>query len=585
VATVSPAATEVCGNGVDDNCSNAVDDNPTQASWVSWYRDDDNDGYGQTANAVSACAAINGRVATGGDCNDQDSGINPGASEVCTGGIDEDCDNSTDCDDSNCYLSNSCSSNSIENNHTQCNNGIDDDGDGFIDCYDCDCSYLTTLCNGYQCQGGYSGGSSTSENTDSTCSDNSDNDTDGLIDCCDPDCGSTTWCNTAPPQGGAGSCNSTGYEVCLNTGLSEDNDIAADCNDSDCHDVFTPACVSTTTADSLTGNLAADDELFGGDCGGMHTCVLAMDLNAITTPVCWGDDSKGQSTIPTSLSLVSGEEYAGIATGGLHTCVAINDTISYTSRVECWGDNSLAQSAGIQIMGPSIEGITAGVAHTCVLTSMGEVRCWGDSTHGAATPPTGGNSYFSSIDAGGYHTCGILSHSASDPNGIVCWGRNDVLQAGSDTPHEFDYVAAGDLHTCGVTSSSDVNHPDTVLCWGNDTYGQTSNKPMATATVDYDRITSSGHHTCVEILDADGNGNSSLECWGWGDPGGNGTHDNQTNTASTAHPTVSGGTYLGFCAGGRHTFSAGHDGTNNVYGFAGDTSSGQNRCSNTITCP
>jgi hypothetical protein len=570
LASVSPAATEVCGNGVDDDCNTLVDDNSTNLIW--WYRDSDGDGYGLTAEAIRRCPIQSGYSTTGGDCNDAANGVNPGATEICNNNTDDDCDNSTDCDDSDC--SSSCPSGGSETTFTLCNDGNDNDGDGYIDCYDCGCSHLSPLCVGFTCLGG---GNSGSENTDALCANGGDDDGDGDIDCCDNDCVDTTYCVT-----GAGTCSivSTAYEVCTGTGHDEDSANGADCNDPTCNDVFTPSCTSGTTANTVIGGLTTVYEFDGVDCGGMHTCVLGRDSTAddtatttadtTTIPMCWGDDSKGQSTIPTALSLTEDEEYVGIATGGLHTCVAINNTQTNNSHVVCWGDNAKGQSAAQAYPSTMIYAITAGVAHTCVLLDSGTVRCWGDSTYGATTPPTGNNSSFVSIDAGGYHTCGILDMSF----GIKCWGRDDQAQSGSDLNHAFDYVAAGDLHTCGVTNGNRV------ICWGNDDYHQTTNKPATTA-VSHGRISSSGHHTCVEIQNANGNGDSSLECWGWGDAG---TGNNQTDTTVTAHPQVT-GPYDGFCAGGRHTFFMGSDGNSKLYGFSGDTSSGQNQCSANQTCP
>lgn len=42
------------------------------------------------------------------DCNDADPAINPDAAEICTGGVDEDCDGATDCADSDCSADAAC---------------------------------------------------------------------------------------------------------------------------------------------------------------------------------------------------------------------------------------------------------------------------------------------------------------------------------------------------------------------------------------------------------------------------------------------------------------------------------------------
>jgi hypothetical protein len=60
---------------------------------------------------------------------------------VCTDGVDDDCDGTTDCDDVDCASSSSCSSchPTPESNDTACSNGVDDDCDGVVDCRDTDC--------------------------------------------------------------------------------------------------------------------------------------------------------------------------------------------------------------------------------------------------------------------------------------------------------------------------------------------------------------------------------------------------------------------------------------------------------------
>ena len=88
-ASVSPAATELC-DSIDNNCDGLTDD-PTSADASTWYTDSDADGYGEDATAEPACAPPTDAVAIGGDCDDHDDDVSPGAPEVCNG-IDDDCD-------------------------------------------------------------------------------------------------------------------------------------------------------------------------------------------------------------------------------------------------------------------------------------------------------------------------------------------------------------------------------------------------------------------------------------------------------------------------------------------------------------
>jgi len=133
-AGINPAAIDVCENGIDEDC----DGTDLLCSCLS--TDGDGDGYGTGL----ACNPV--------DCDDGNSQINPGATEVCdgvdnncAGGIDEgfDVDNdgfttcSGDCNDNNASISPNATEvcDGVDNN---CANGVDEgfdnDNDGWTSC-------------------------------------------------------------------------------------------------------------------------------------------------------------------------------------------------------------------------------------------------------------------------------------------------------------------------------------------------------------------------------------------------------------------------------------------------------------------
>jgi len=88
-AGVNPAATEIAGNGVDENCDG------TDAA--TCFVDNDDDGFGSSATISSADGDCTdpGESDVGGDCDDTDTMAYPGAAETTGDGIDQDC-NGTD---------------------------------------------------------------------------------------------------------------------------------------------------------------------------------------------------------------------------------------------------------------------------------------------------------------------------------------------------------------------------------------------------------------------------------------------------------------------------------------------------------
>ena len=93
VLSINPDGTEVCNNS-DDDCD-GTKDNPGSLGCESHFMDLDNDGYGSN-QGTCICWPNNMYTTTnGGDCNEQDPAIHPGAMEACDG-IDNNCDGNID---------------------------------------------------------------------------------------------------------------------------------------------------------------------------------------------------------------------------------------------------------------------------------------------------------------------------------------------------------------------------------------------------------------------------------------------------------------------------------------------------------
>lgn len=194
--------------------------------------DDDNDG----AQSI-ACG--------GKDCADNDPSRRPGAREVCTNKLDDDCNGLVDCADPACKGQPGCVCGPLE----LCGNDADDDCNGFTDCADTACRNQP----GCNCS------------ANEVCNNNFDDDCDGTTDCDDPSCDGTPACGCNRP------------EICDN-GRDENCNGLFDCDDPAC--ASQQSCRCRETPESCTND--ADD-----DCDGLVDCV-DPDCKGVGSCACTG---------------------------------------------------------------------------------------------------------------------------------------------------------------------------------------------------------------------------------------------------------------------------------------------------------
>ncbi|ETW04783.1 hypothetical protein H310_03922 [Aphanomyces invadans] len=99
------------------------------------------------------------------------------------------------------------------------------------------------------------------------------------------------------------------------------------------------------------------------------------------------------------------------------------------------------------------------------------------------------------VSAGIEHTCAIHSVSTVDFGGkVVCWGDNTLGQS-SPPDVEFIQVSSGRFHTCGVTLD------ETIECWGDPNHAQS---PAGL----FVQVSCGDFHSCGVLKDG------TLSCWG-----------------------------------------------------------------------
>ena len=182
--------------------------------------------------------------------------------------------------------------------------------------------------------------------------------------------------------------------------------------------------------------------------GGWHSLALTSD----GTVVAWGNNSYGQSTVPSGLSGM-----VAIAAEDVHSLALKSD-----GTVVAWGDNYRGQStvpSGLS----GVVAIAAGGRHSLAMKSDGTVVAWGNNWDSQSTVPSGLSGVVA-VAAGGWHNLALKSDGT-----VVAWGDN--YRGQSTVPSGLSGVvaiAAGGEHSLALKSDG------TVVAWGDNRYGQST---------------------------------------------------------------------------------------------------------------
>jgi alpha-tubulin suppressor-like RCC1 family protein len=452
---------ESCEGSADEDCDGAVDEGCSCTEGAS---------RPCTGPSEGACSAGT-QACRGGAWTSCEGAVGPVA-EVCSNGVDDDCDGISD-DPSFC----SCSP-----VPEVCGNGVDDDCDGETDESPCTTPTLDA--------GMPDAGMPTPEDAGVV--------GDPIVEVA---AGGRHTC--AHRSSGRVLCWGSNYGGQLGDGTTEDR-------------------LAPTTVVDLSDAVQIQAGLY-------HTCARRRDGSV----VCWGDNTLGQIGDGTcsnrSVGCPAGADrlrptpVAGladaveIAVGVVHTCARRGD-----GHVFCWGSNDAgaigdgtcsSRVGPVSAFGPqpacsgtdrwsptevmgltdAVE-ITAGGAHTCARRASGEVLCWGGNL-------PGGISRAFPLGSGGAVGDGTTTNRLV-PTPVL--GLTGAVQ-----------LTTGATHSCALRAGGDV------ACWGGNFYGGLGDGTTMTrlvptpvpALADVVEIRASRWHTCARL------GSGGVRCWGANDQG------------------------------------------------------------------
>ena len=551
-------------SGYVDNAEDCEDDDDRVGAAITWYPDDDHDGFGADDHEglVSCVQPADFWVPNRGDCDDQDEWKNPGIIEL-------DCD-TVDADDFNC------------DGQT---GSIDYDGDGYAACEDCNdedeliypgaqemCDEIDNDCSGMP-----------DDDADNALLYYADNDGDGLAnldvyskfcahfqnwtlseleDCDDTSAeigGPTEWYFDgdgdlfgSADQASISSCEQpAGYvsnqgdcddsDPGINPGVVESctsGDIDLNCDgvapsDTDNDGDGYPACEDCNDTDAAIHPQAT--EVCDGqdnDCSGVPDGADALD--ALT----WYPDSDGDSYGDAQNPLPSCDFPLGYASN-LLDCDDTDDTVYPGATEICDG---LANDCNGSLPDDEIDNDADGYVE-CVIDEdgwdgsasvVGGEDC--DDTSAAISPEAteicngydddcDGNTddavsesdplWYEDADGDGYGSADSSVQSCIQPSGYVSDNSdcddtdaavNPADNNGDGLPDDCYWaaVAAGADHSCAL------DYQGGITCWGSDSLGQVSDAPTSTG---YREISAGFSYSCANTA------SGTVDCWGYNGAG------------------------------------------------------------------
>ncbi|XP_061351752.1 putative serine/threonine-protein kinase-like protein CCR3 [Gastrolobium bilobum] len=177
--------------------------------------------------------------------------------------------------------------------------------------------------------------------------------------------------------------------------------------------------------------------------GDTQVCATVVGAGTVS---CW--------RVNGAFELPSGSDhFASISSGSGFSCGILRNS----SRVRCWGIESVARRIENAFGNNSMVSLVAGDSHVCGLNSTGFLVCRGSNSSGQIDVPQGGALEYSGLALGAEHSCAIRRSNGS----VVCWGGRGLFSVNVTEGVSFEIIVSGSNFTCGLTTNN-----FSVMCWG-----------------------------------------------------------------------------------------------------------------------